>query len=160
MALPIQYLIFFSIFFIFVLSAITYHFQNIRYKKKHNTKLPITHFINGTEGDGKLHMKDVLFGAIFGLVFGFVDNFFLFVGFDSLHPYMPNEPILRAGLSNTFSDMIGATAGTYMAVIGKEIFFYDDDMTPVWSTTFGILIGCLMGLYIPYYLRKYLIKKY
>ena len=152
--MKIQYLLLITATFIFLISATTYYFQNIKYKKKHGEKLPIMHFINGTEGDGRLHMKDVWFGMIFGLVFGFVDNFFLFVGFDSLHPYMPKVPILRAGLSNTFSDAVGATAGTYMAVLGKEIFDYDDDLTPVWSTTLGILVGCLIGLYVPYFIFR------
>ena len=45
---------------------------------------------------------------IFGIVFGFLDNFFLFIGIDSLNYLMPKDPLIQAGLGNTYSDAIGA----------------------------------------------------
>jgi hypothetical protein len=145
----------FILIFIFSLSIITYSIQNIKYKKENGGKhMPFFTFFNGA--DRLPHWHDIIFGMTFGLVFGFLDNMFLFLGIDSLKELMPTSLVLQAGLGNTISDFIGAITGTYMAVIAKELFYYDDDLSPVWTTAVGITIGCLLGLYIPYYVKMYL----
>jgi hypothetical protein len=144
----------FTLIFIFSLSIITYNIQNIKYKKENSGEnMQFWTFFNG--GDRLPHWHDIIFGMTFGLVFGFLDNLFLFLGIDSLNELMPTSPIIQAGLGNTISDFIGAITGTYIAVIAKELLYYDDDLSPIWATTLGIVIGCLLGLYIPYYVKKY-----
>jgi hypothetical protein len=146
--------ILFSTLFIIILSIITYNIQNIKYKKKNKgVSMPLFTFFNGV--DKLPHWHDIVFGMIFGIIFGFLDNMFLFLGIDSLNELMPTSPIIQAGLGNTISDFIGAITGTYMAVIAKELLYYNDDLSPIWATTLGIVIGCLLGLYIPYYVKKY-----
>ena len=51
------------------------------------------------------------------------------------------------GYGNTFSDFLGSFLGTFAGVIIKNITGVTD--TPIWSDTIGIVIGCLLGIYIP-----------
>ena len=150
----IQFIVF-TIIFILILSYITYELLNKKHKKDNNgKKMPIMTFINGV--DRLPHWHDILFGMVFGLVFGFLDNFFLFYGIETLNTLMPKDPIIQAGLGNTISDGVGSIIGTYLAIIGKHFYKYDDDNTPIWATTVGIIFGCLLGLYIPYHIKMYL----
>ena len=109
-------------------------------------------FINGQT---KLPPPEtIFFGMVFGVIFGFLDNFFLFMGIDSLGFLMPDDVLVKAGLGNTFSDVIGAIIGTFISTIGKQLVDYDDDTTPMWANTIGIFIGYLLGLYVPILFRK------
>jgi len=41
--------------------------------------------------------------------------------------------------------------GTFIGVISIEYFKIDNNEIPIWVNTLGIFIGCLLGMYIPYY---------
>ena len=92
-------------------------------------------------------LKSVLVGMSAGLVFGFIDNFGLYFGMSALDPYLPKDKLLAAGLGNTFSDGVGAFLATFVGVIitnksGVENY-------PILSEAVGIIIGCLIGTYLP-----------
>ena len=91
--------------------------------------------------------KSVGVGMASGMIFGFIDNAGLFFGMDALEPFLPKNNLIAAGLGNTYSDALGGFLGTFCGIIVTNmtgIYEY-----PVWSETFGIIIGCLMGVYIP-----------
>lgn len=89
-------------------------------------------------------------GMFANIVFGMIDNGGLFFGMSALDPFLPEGELTRAGLGNTFSDGLGAFLGTFSGIIIKSITKIDD--TPIWSDAFGIIIGCLIGLYVPKYI--------
>jgi hypothetical protein len=89
-------------------------------------------------------------GMAANIVFGIIDNGGLFFGMDVLDPFLPNGELTRAGLGNTFSDGLGAFLGSFSGIIIKSITKVDD--TPIWSDAIGIVIGCLIGLYVPKYI--------
>ena len=81
------------------------------------------------------------------VVFGFIDNAGLFFGMDALDPFFPKGKLTKAGLGNTFSDALGSFLGTFScSIIGNTTGIKD---TPLWSEVVGIIVGCLLGLYIP-----------
>lgn len=92
-------------------------------------------------------MAAILTGMVANIVFGMIDNGGLFFGMSALDPILPEGELTRAGLGNTFSDGLGAFLGTFSGVIIKSITKIDD--TPLWSDAVGIIIGCLIGLYVP-----------
>ena len=86
-------------------------------------------------------------GMFANIIFGIIDNGGLFFGMSALDPFLPEGELTKAGLGNTFSDGLGAFLGTFSGVIIKSITKIDD--TPVWSDAIGIIIGCLIGLFVP-----------
>lgn len=112
-------------------------------KKKERTFLQ---FINRGEIP---EFKQLLIGASFGIVFGFIDNAGLWFGMNALDKYLPGGPLTKAALGNTFSDLLGATFGTFISIILFDLLEYDDDDQPVWTNAIGIVLGCLIGLYVP-----------
>jgi hypothetical protein len=92
----------------------------------------------------------ILTGMVANIVFGVIDNGGLFFGMSALDPFLPKGELTRAGLGNTMSDGLGAFLGTFSGIIIKSITKIDD--TPIWSDAIGIIIGCLIGLYVPKYI--------
>lgn len=92
-------------------------------------------------------LLSIVTGMVANIVFGIIDNGGLFFGMSALDPFLPKGELTRAGLGNTFSDGLGAFLGTFSGVIIKSITKIDD--TPLWSDAVGIVIGCLIGLYVP-----------
>ena len=97
-------------------------------------------------------LLSIFTGMFANIVFGIIDNGGLFFGMSALDPFLPPGELTRAGLGNTFSDGLGAFLGTFSGVIIKSITKIDD--TPIWSDAIGIIIGCLIGLYIPKYITQ------
>lgn len=92
-------------------------------------------------------LMSILVGMSANIVFGMIDNGGLFFGMDALDPFLPEGELTRAGLGNTFSDFLGAFLGTFAGVAIKNLSNIND--TPLWSDAIGIVIGCLIGLYVP-----------
>ena len=110
-------------------------------------------FMIGKKED--LTLKMVLGGIIFGVIFGFMDNYFLITGLDLFDKYLPNDPKLKAGWGNTFSDFIGSTLGTFISVICINMLNINQSKIPIWANSLGMIIGCVVGMYLPYYVKKY-----
>ena len=112
---------------------------------KKNNKKPITllNYINRGEIPS---LKNLLIGLIFGLIFGFIDNFGLWLGIDVLYKYIPGGTLTKAAWGNTYSDVFGVTAGSFIAEMAKNYFNYDDDNQPIWLNSVGIFFGCVLGL--------------
>jgi hypothetical protein len=94
--------------------------------------------------------ENILVGLSKGLIFGFIDNFGMYLGLDSLESLlkdsMPN-PMVRAGIGNLYSSIFGSIMGASLSKgIKKSTGIID---TPWWSDTIGILIGSILGIYIP-----------
>lgn len=91
----------------------------------------------------------ILTGMMANIVFGIIDNGGLFFGMSALDPFLPSGELTRAGLGNTFSDGLGAFLGSFTSVMIKTVTKVED--TPLWADAFGIVVGCLIGLYVPRY---------
>ena len=89
----------------------------------------------------------VIVGMTTNLIFGFIDNAGLFFGMSALDPYLPEGELLKAGLGNTFSDALGSFLGTF---IGTSIQNYSGVTEwPLYAEVIGIIIGCLIGVFLP-----------
>jgi hypothetical protein len=110
-------------------------------------KLTFLQFFNN---NSEVTLKKLLVGMSFGMIFGFIDNFGLWYGMDYLDPYIPGGNLTKAGYGNTFSDFIGSTMGTSISIILGTM--YPTEESPIWVNSLGIVVGCLLGLYIPKYI--------
>ena len=104
---------------------------------------------------GKFNAKSFFIGMMTNIIFGFIDNAGLFFGMDNLDPLFVKKfgagELTKGGLGNTFSDMLGAFLGTF---IGNGISNYTDvEEWPIIADVIGIVIGCLLGLYIPKFIK-------
>ena len=124
-----------------------YNVVNSKRLERGEKELTFTQFINN---DSKVTLKQVLIGMSFGMIFGFIDNFGLWYGMDYLDPYLPGGNLTKAGYGNTYSDFIGSTMGTSISIILNTL--YPVEEAPIWVNSLGIILGCLLGLYIPRYL--------
>lgn len=91
-----------------------------------------------------------MLSLIFGIIFGFIDNIGLWFGISKLEKYMYGGTKMKAALGNTYSDGMGALVGTCISIIAKDLYNYDDndDKAPLWVDPIGIVIGCLIGIFI------------
>ena len=130
-----------NIIVILTLSVVAYQTQ----RKKHPKKT-YKDFIVGK----KLSPKKLLIGLSFGIIFGFLDNVGLIIGIEKLTKKLNLDEIGQSAIGNTYSDFIGATVGTFISLILKHTFDVEEDPDePFWLDTMGIVIGCLLGYYIP-----------
>ena len=137
------------------LTCIAYYVRQRKLKKKQKQQQSLIEFINnGTTID----IKSTFIGLVFGIVFGFIDNFGLWFGIANLEKYMPGGIKMKAALGNTYSDGIGAIIGTLIAIIVKDSFHIDDNTNdekePLWVNPIGIMLGCLIGIFIGTFFLK------
>ena len=105
-------------------------------------------------------------GMASGLVFGFIDNFGLFFGMSALDGLIKNKApggryeLLQAGWGNTFSDGVGAFLGTFGGKIITDLSYVEgwtteeDENYPIVAEAIGIILGCMLGMLVPYMIRK------
>lgn len=125
---------------------ISFYIVNTKLRKKNKKQLSIKKFFNN---NSDLKIGKLLIGMSFGIVFGFIDNAGLWFGINSLEKYIPGGILDKAGWGNTYSDFLGATLGTSIAIILKT--FIPISNVPIWTDSIGVLIGCILGIYIPKY---------
>ena len=123
---------------------ISFYIVNTKLRKKNKKQLSIKKFFNN---NSDLKIGKLLIGMSFGIVFGFIDNAGLWFGINSLEKYIPGGILDKAGWGNTYSDFLGATLGTSIAIILKT--FIPISNVPIWTDSIGVLIGCILGIYIP-----------
>lgn len=140
-------LIYVTVLLILITSAISYFIKKRQYEEKYHRPMPFSVFINGV--DQLPSWKTIMGGMLYGLVFGFLDNFFIYFGIDSLQKYMPGGTLTKAGLGNTYSDFVGAVVGAHIGFIYQTLSNISQDAVPIWVNSIAIVIGCLLGLYIP-----------
>ena len=98
-------------------------------------------------GEKPFRVRTLLLAMLSALTFGFVDNAGLFFGMDALDSYLPGGELTRAGWGNTFSDGIGAFIGAFVGKIVMMLTGFDGG--PIYADFVGIVIGCILGIYIP-----------
>lgn len=123
---------------------ISFYLVNKKNEKEGKPKLSLKNFLNNNQ---TLSIKKVLIGMSFGIVFGFIDNAGLWFGLDSFQKYIPGGLLTKSAWGNTFSDGLGASLGTSVAVILRTLYPIED--SPIWVDTVGIILGCILGIYIP-----------
>ena len=129
----------------FALLYIAFRFHNYtKAKGKKDTKPDtLMQYIN--RGDVPSY-RSLIIGLTFGLVFGFMDNIGLWMGIDAFYDYIPGGTLTKGAWGNTYSDLLGATVGTFIADMAQDYYKYDDDDEPIWVNTVGIFIGCIIGM--------------
>tara|TARA_B100001093_G_scaffold503105_1_gene557009 strand:+ start:555 stop:1013 length:459 start_codon:yes stop_codon:yes gene_type:complete len=141
----INLIVFFSLLYI----SYIHHVYTL--KKKGKKKVTLSHYLNR----GKIpSFKNIVIGLTFGLIFGFLDNLGLWMGIDVFYKYIPGGTLTKAGWGNTYSDLLGATVGTFIAEIAKDYFDYDDNNQPIWLNSLGIFLGCVLGMTVGKLLTK------
>lgn len=115
-------------------------------QKKNKKKITIKEFLNN--GKKLPSIKNLLIGLIFGVIFGFIDNVGLWFGMDNFSKNIQGGPLTKAGIGNTYSDFMGSILGTLISSIAADLFDYDNNTTPIWINTLGIIIGCILGIVV------------
>lgn len=115
------------------------HIQALKKNKK--KEKTFIHWFN----QGNISLKGILVSLIFGIVFGFLDNFFMWIGLDTLIDVIPGGTLTKSALGNTYSDFMGATIGASVSSIAIDIFSVDDS-PPIWVNAIGMVIGCILGM--------------
>jgi hypothetical protein len=145
-------LIIISIGLILFSGFIAYRITNGEYKQKLQEAgvadppdMSLILFLNN--GIESVTTKQILVGMAYGIIFGFIDNSGLWFGMDALDPYLPGGNLTKAGLGNTYSDLLGSLLGTFGSIIIAK--YSNVDKKPVWSESIGIIMGCLLGIYVP-----------
>ena len=108
-------------------------------------------------------VKGIVFGMIVGIIFGFIDNAGLFFGMDVLEGYFPvanwrdtetvipkDSELQRAGLGNTFSDALGTFLAVFVGMLALNTNNMALEDVSLFSEFVGIILGCLLGVYLPY----------
>ncbi len=94
--------------------------------------------------------------AVAFVVFGFIDNFLMVMFGDQIDGILLSigisNTLLAAGLGNTFSDAIGILSGRWVEklVHAKLPPVEDGHLSKnqiIFAEAFGIIIGCLIGLF-------------
>lgn len=115
----------------------------------------------GTNKEPGEVFKAIGVGMIKGMVFGFIDNAGLFFGMRALDPLFEKKfpdgkhTLVKAGLGNTFSDIVGNLSGIFISSMVTTSTKVSEH--PFWAETLGLLVGCLVGLYLPWYSLKHFI---
>ncbi len=91
-------------------------------------------------------------GMLFMTVFGIIDNGFLAIGMD-INPFLKPEdnPLLSSMIGNTFSDIIGAFAGIFVALLFEKCFSVKPS-THLMVEVVGVTVGCIIPILIYYFL--------
>ena len=145
--------------------------------KKSNSPIFFSEYI-GVSG---YTAKQIGIGMMTNIIFGFIDNFGLFFGMDSLDDYLnfkENDDsekaellskdsrssknlkggaedlaaLRTAGWGNTFSDFLGAFVGNAVGDIASTLSGVE--RTPIISEIVGIVLGCILGIYIPAAMKR------
>lgn len=139
-------LIFWTINIIIILGCIYISFTLVNNKRKKEKKPPFS-LIRLLNNDQPLTVKNLLVGMSFGIVFGFIDNASLWVGLDTFKKHIPGSILVKSGWANTYSSTLAATIGTTVFITLKYCLKVEN--SPIWLNSIGILIGCILGLYVP-----------
>ena len=128
-----------------------------RRKKEGKDELTLSEFF-GVNKSAKDIAYAIGVGMTSGFVFGLIDNGGLFFGMDALEPlfekYFPDgqHDLVKSGLGNTFSDAVGGFMGTFVGTIVQNVTRIDE--YPFWAEAVGLVLGCLVGVYLPWTLMK------
>jgi hypothetical protein len=147
MKTEILYFILFTIFIIVGSFYLSYYVVNRELEKQGKEKYTLIGFLNNNTTPT---FKNVLIGMSFGMVFGFIDNLGLWFGLQTFEKYIPGGILTKSAWGNTYSDGLGATLGTSISIILRTL--YPIENTPIWVDTLGVVLGCILGIYIPKYL--------
>lgn len=141
------------LYYIIIFGYLCYFTILIIFHTKHNKKIKLGQFINEninieTGEITKYSSRDVILSLIFGMLFGAIDNIGLFIGAGSFGELIGSEKT-KEPWGNTYSDLIGATVGTFISKI--SIFKYTDTDKPyqggpIWANSISIIIGCIIPI--------------
>lgn len=139
-------------FILFVVFVYLNFFIQQYYHTSTTSTISLTEIIN----KNNFNLRGLLLGSVFGFVFGFVDNFFLVMGIDNIVKYFHGNTITKAGIGNTYSNIVACFIGVFISDIMVTMTESRGEEFPLWASSIGMLIGCLSGLYF----GKLIIKPY
>ena len=138
------YLVFGSVFVCILAMSFLSLTEHIKAKTENRKPDSILKLLNITDS---FTTKEIIVGMSSNIIFGFIDNATLFFGLSALKPYLPGGEYIQTGLANTFADVLALFLGT---VISAGLEGYTGvNRQPIWAKIIGIVIGCLLGVFIP-----------
>ena len=147
----IMKVIYYIIIFGYLLFFTVFHM----YRGKNHKIISLLNFLNDNiDIDSgvikKYSARDLRLSLLFGIIFGAIDNIGLFIGADSFGKlFGGDDENYQNTLGNTYSDLIGATIGTFISQIA---IFRETDHTepyqggPIWANSISIIIGCIIPI--------------
>ena len=133
----------------FIMGSISFEIAKQRACKEGKEPLTFNKWFNG-----KVSLESIMVGMMSGMVFGFIDNAGLFYGMEALDQYMEKLPggcyrNFQSGYGNAFADSFSSILSVFAGKMIVDATGSSADDTPLWSQTLGIVIGCLLGMFIP-----------
>jgi hypothetical protein len=134
----------------FIMGSISFEIAKRRACREGKKPLTFSRWFNG-----KVSLESIAVGMMSGMVFGFIDNAGLFYGMEALDQYMEKLPNgcyrnVQSGYGNAFADAFSSILSVFAGKMIVDATGSSADDTPLWSQTLGIIIGCLLGVFIPY----------
>ena len=159
---PVLNLVVVSVLLILFFGYLSFKTFKEKVQKEENRTPTFYEFMNGTSG--KIPVKAILIGMVSGMVFGFIDNAGLFFGMDALDgplkkafptgegaPLASLHELMVAGWGNTYSDALGSFLSVFIGRIVADKTGVTN--TPLWAESIGLVIGCILGIYIPKFVK-------
>jgi hypothetical protein len=154
---PVLTLAIISVLLIVVFGYLAFKSFKEKVQAEENRTPSFYEFMNGTTG--KIPVKSILIGMVSGMVFGFIDNAGLFFGMDALDGPLANAypgqgkvaELMRSGWGNTYSDALGSFLSVFIGRIVADKTGVTN--TPIWAESIGLVFGCILGIYIPRYVK-------
>ena len=143
----IYFLVFITVFLIIGSFLLSFYIVNKNRIKNNKKKISLLNYFNN---NSNLEYKTLLGGITFAALFGFIDNSFLWIGLNLLEKYLPINLLEKAGWGNTYGSVFGLIMGTFISIIFRT--YVPINNIPIWINTLGVLIGCILGIYIPKYI--------
>jgi len=81
------------------------------------------------------------------MIIGIVDVLGLWYVLKYLKVFMPKGNLLDAGIAEVYASVLAMIFGTFVSHSIKTVI-PPDNTIPLWSDGFGVLIGCLITLFI------------
>jgi len=139
-----QLFIFLLISVIIIISSlyVSYLIKKYETKNKHS-------FIDFLNNDIKnISFKDIILGLSFGIALGFVDTVGIWLGVENISKYIKGNIKIKAAVGNMYSNLLGISVGTAVAITMSSILKTSQDDAPIYLNAIGSIIGALLGIFI------------
>ena len=126
------------------MSLIAFILKNNARKVKKKEPWTFYEFLNNGEN---ITYKTIFVGVSYGMIIGIVDVLGLWYVLKYLKVFMPKGNLLDAGIAEVYASVLAMIFGTFVSHSIKTVI-PPDNTIPLWSDGFGVLIGCLITLFI------------
>ena len=139
---------------IVITGYISFRIRNRRRKEEGLQEFTLIEFLKDSKEPADLPYD--FRSMIFGFIFGAISVLAIWFGLNYLKVFMPNNQMVKIGLSETYGSVFSVILGTFADHI--FISYYGEHPVPIWADPLGVLLGGLSVTFIAILLKKHKIK--